>query len=80
MYIQNNLENRTEKATTRFDVMEALEALSPNGKILLQDCLISGSGRSFSNVSQILWPRATKSDIKRLGEFLQRSTTAGLTN
>lgn len=59
-----------ESAQAPFNIIEEYAALSPKRKVLLCEQLFMDGKARFNNMVMLLWPEATKHDMKRLEKFL----------
>ena len=59
-----------KSAEQPLNIIEEYTALSPKRKVLLCDHFFIEGRAAFENTVMLLWPEATKQDIKKLGNFL----------
>lgn len=65
-----SIKDLIKSAEQPLNIIEEYAALNPKRKVLLCDhYFVEGRG-TFESTVRLLWPEATKQDIKKLGNFL----------
>ncbi|MCB1721668.1 MAG: hypothetical protein H6937_13520 [Burkholderiales bacterium] len=59
-----------KSAEQPLNIIEEYAALSPKRKVLLCDHYFVEGRETYENTVRLLWPEATKKDMKKLGNFL----------
>ncbi|HOO82913.1 MAG TPA: hypothetical protein PK513_10475 [Alphaproteobacteria bacterium] len=57
-------------AEQTFNIIEEYAALSPKRKVLVCDHFFIEGHEIYENTVRLLWPEATKADMKKLSNFL----------
>ena len=65
-----NLKDLIRSAEQPLNIIEEYVALSPKRKVLLCDHFFIEGRRAFEGTVKLLWPEASKKDMKKLGNFL----------
>ncbi len=65
-----SLKDLIKSAEQPFNVIEEYASLSPKRKVLLCDHYFVEGRATFESTVQLLWPEASKQDVKKLGNFL----------
>lgn len=66
----NTIRDLMKSAEQPFSIIEEYAALSPRRKLLLCDHYFVEGRETYENTVRVLWPEATKKDMKKLGNFL----------
>lgn len=64
------LKELIKQAELPLNIIEEYAALSPKRKVLLCDHYFIEGRTTYEQTVKLLWPEATKKDMKKLGNFL----------
>ncbi len=66
----NTIRDLIKSAEQPFNIIEEYAALSPKRKVLICDHFFVEGRDTYEGTVKLLWPEATKQDMKKLGNFL----------